>query len=117
MERVHTSLGQLRLRCQFAQRLDRAAVLPLVQQSPGRVAVPAVSVLERRDEFVRRRGAQLRQWPPPSMGPGTMPATRSRVRTIRQGSTGLMRKTFACGPSAAMLSRGLGAARYGLRAR
>ena len=47
----------------------------------------------------------------PSIGPGTAPATRSRVRTILHGSTGLIRWTSACGPSAAMAIRGLGAAR------
>ena len=47
-------------------------------------------------------------WPPPSTMPCTAPLTRSRVRTIRHGSTGLMRNTFACGPSAAMLSRAAG---------
>ena len=40
-----------------------------------------------------------------------MPFTRKRVRTIRHGSTGLVRKTSACGPSAAIMTRGDGGAK------
>ena len=45
------------------------------------------------------------------------PWLRSRVRSMRQGSTGLMRYSFVNLPAGATLTAAAGARRYGLRAR
>src|SRR5262245_1706633 len=54
----------------------------------------------------------------PSVGWGdSTPVVRSRVRTTRQGSLGLMRNTFVLYPPGAIFTAAPGASRYGFRAR
>ena len=60
---VNAPLRRLRLAGQLLEQRNRRPVLPLEEQARRRVAMPAVRMIEQRDQLRRRRLAEMRQRP------------------------------------------------------